>query len=192
MINKSEARSLIRKAVKRVPEGEEIRHLNIMPMMDIMTILLVAFLFTAAESAAFSVNDVELPGSLSAEPLPENAVTLTIAREAILVQGRTVVGVKNGAVDASEKKDGALGMQIPKLGKFLGAMRRSFDQDLVKKGQEPSKVPELLIIADKTTPYKLLFEVIVSSRSDDAGYRRFRLILLEEQGVATATSSQGS
>jgi biopolymer transport protein ExbD len=183
MITKREARGIIRKAVKRVPEGEEIRHLNIMPMMDIMTILLVAFLFTAAESAAFSVNDVSLPGSQSVEPLPENAVTLTIAKESILVQGRTVVGVKNGAVDASEKKDGALGMQIPKLSRFLGAMRQSFDQDLVKKGRNPPKVPELLIIADKTTPYKLLFEVIVSSRSDAAGYRRFRLILLQEQGV---------
>ena len=40
-----EARRIIRKAVGRVPEGEEIRHLNIMPMMDMMTILLVAFIY---------------------------------------------------------------------------------------------------------------------------------------------------
>jgi hypothetical protein len=180
MITKREARSLIRKAVKRVPEGEEIRHLNIMPMMDIMTILLVAFILTASESAALSVGDVNLPGSQSVEPLPEQAVTLTIAREGILVDGKAVVGVKNGAVDASEKKDGALGMQIPKLSRFLGAVRNSFDQDLVQKGITPPKAPELLIIADKTTPYKLLFEVIVSSRTDPSGYRRFRLILLQE------------
>ena len=43
-----EARRIVRKAVGRVPEGEEIRHLNIMPMMDMMTILLVAFIFQAA------------------------------------------------------------------------------------------------------------------------------------------------
>ena len=55
MITRREARALIRKAVKRVPEGEEIRHLNIMPMMDIMTILLVAFLFQASQAAALSV-----------------------------------------------------------------------------------------------------------------------------------------
>ena len=46
-----EARKLIRKATSRVPEGESIRHLNIMPMMDMMTILLVAFIFQAATSA---------------------------------------------------------------------------------------------------------------------------------------------
>lgn len=187
MITKRDARSLVRKAVKRVPEGEAITHLNIMPMMDIMTILLVAFLLTSAEAAALTVGDVNLPHSQSIEPLPENAVTLTIARESVLVQGKTVVGVKNGAVDPSEKKDGALGMQIPKLSRFLGAMRHSYDQDIRAKGREPPKVPELLIIADRTIPYKLLFEVIVSARSDDSGYRRFRLILLEEYGAEKST-----
>ena len=180
MITKHEARGLIRKSKKRVPVGEEIRHLNIMPMMDIMTILLVAFILTASESAALSVGDVNLPGSQTVEELPEQATTLTIARSGILVDGQVVVKVQNGGVDASEKKDGALGLQIPKLSKYLGLTRRGNDQSLIAKGQEPPKIPELLIIADKKTPYKLLFEVIVSSRHDDAGYRRFRMILLEQ------------
>jgi hypothetical protein len=94
------------------------------------------------------------------------------------------VQVRNGHVDASEKKDGALGMQIPKLSRFLGAVRVTYDNDLVKKGQQPSKIPELLVIGDKTTPYKLLFEVIVSARATEAGFRRFRLILLEEAQIA--------
>jgi biopolymer transport protein ExbD len=184
MITKRESRSLIRKAVKRVPEGEEIRHLNIVPMMDIMTILLVAFLMTAAESAALPLGDVKLPESQTTEDLPEKELTLTIAREAILVEGTPVVGVKNGSVDPSEKKDGALGLQIPKVSRFLGGMRTSFDRDLIKKGRQPPAIPELLIIADRSTPYKLLFEVILSSRAEEAGYRRFRLILLEEQAGA--------
>src|SRR5688572_7352805 len=128
MITKHEARSIIRKGVKRVPVGEEIRHLNIMPMMDIMTILLVAFIMTASESAVLNVNDVNLPGSRTLDPLPENAVTMTIARQGILVDGQSVVKVANGAVDASEKKDGALGLQIPKLSRYLGATRRANDQ----------------------------------------------------------------
>ena len=183
MITKHEARSIIRKGVKRVPAGEEIRHLNIMPMMDIMTILLVAFVMTAAESAALSVGDVNLPGSQTVEPLPESATTLTIARQGILVDGQVVVKVTNGAVDASEKNEGALGLQIPKLSRYLGATRRGNDQALVAKGKEPPKIPELLIIADRKTPYKLLFEVIVSSRHDEAGYRRFRMILLEQANL---------
>ena len=59
-----EARRIIRKAVGRVPEGEEIRHLNIMPMMDMMTILLVAFIYQAAVSATqLTAGTVSLPKS---------------------------------------------------------------------------------------------------------------------------------
>jgi biopolymer transport protein ExbD len=191
MITKQQARGLIRKAVKRVPEGEEIRHLNIMPMMDIMTILLVAFILTSAEAAALSVGDVNLPGSQSVEPLPEQAVTLTIAREAILVDGKPMVQVRNGAVDASEKKDGALGMQIPRLSKYLGAVRMSHDQELIKRGEAPPQVPELLVIADKATPYKLLFEAIVSARAPESGFRRFRLILIQAHELAAGVTPGG-
>ena len=74
-----EARSLVRKAVKRVPEGEEIRHLNIMPMMDMMTILLVAFIFQLAVSATEALaNQVSIPKTLSDQDLPERAATLVI------------------------------------------------------------------------------------------------------------------
>ncbi len=183
MINKQEARNIIRKAVKRVPEGEEIRHLNIMPMMDMMTILLVAMIFQASTAAAMSVSDVDLPFSQSQEEFPETAVTLTIAKEAILVEGQPIVAVKNGDVDASEKEGGALGIQITKLSRFLGAVRVEYENKKAANGKlQPgdAAIPELFIIADKTTPYRLLFGVIASARANEAGYRRFRLIVLEK------------
>jgi hypothetical protein len=84
-----EARAIIRKQVGRVPEGEEIRHLNIMPMMDMMTILLVAFIAQAAASAtAVIAGTVVLPASVSQQPMPETASTLVITRTAIVVEGR--------------------------------------------------------------------------------------------------------
>jgi biopolymer transport protein ExbD len=179
-ISKHQARAIIRKAVKRVPEGEEIRHLNIMPMMDIMTILLVAFLFQATQSNdAFAVGNVSLPASRSFDPPPEAAVTLTIAHSAILVEGQPVVAVKNGDVDPSQKKDGALGIAVPKLSRFLGSVRADNARIARDKGKNPSDTPELVVLADKATPYRLLFEVIVSARSEQAGYRRFRLIVIE-------------
>ena len=58
-----------------------------------------------------------------------------------------------------------------------------------KKGKKAAKgklkpgdmaIPELFIIADKSTPYRLLFGVIASARAPEAGYRRFRLIVLEQ------------
>ena len=184
MISKQQARAIIRQQVKRVPEGEEIRHLNIMPMMDIMTILLVAFLFSASQDAALSVGDAAIPASRSFDPKSEGAVTLTVSKTGILVQGKAIVKVTNGDVDAGEKKDGALGIQIPRLSKFLGRVRRTFEAEQKARGNKVNRIPELYIIADKHTPYKLLFSVIVSSRSEDAGYRRFRLIVLDAKEAA--------
>src|SRR5262245_3391100 len=121
-----EARGIIRKAIKRVPEGEEIRHLNIMPMMDMMTILLVAFIFQASvTSSALTTAAVVLPHSMTEEPLPENASTLIITGSAItLVYGTDaleIVGVKAGTVDAAEKEGGLRGYKITKLTRALGA-----------------------------------------------------------------------
>src|SRR5215831_3735345 len=103
-----EARRLIRKAVGRVPEGEEIRHLNIMPMMDMMTILLVAFIFQAAVTVtALQAGAVTLPSSMNEEQLPEEASTVIITPTAIVVEGEEVVAVRDGAVDASVLDGGA-------------------------------------------------------------------------------------
>jgi biopolymer transport protein ExbD len=179
MIRRKEARSIIRKALKRVPEGEEIRHLNIMPMMDIMTILLVAFIYSANQDISIPV-DVEMPESRSFSEKVESAVTLTIAKSGILIQGRPIVNVKNGAVDSAEKKGGALGVQIPRVSGFLGKVRGDIESQMKAQGKTLPDTPELFIIADKSIPYKLLFEVIVSSRSPEAGYKRFRLIVLQD------------
>src|SRR5687768_18296566 len=107
-----EARRIIRKAIGRVPEGEEIRHLNIMPMMDMMTILLVAFIFQAATSAtALTAGAVTLPRSLSDDALPEGAATLIITKTGIVVEGKPIVSVSNGSVDAAAKEGGSLGIK---------------------------------------------------------------------------------
>jgi len=176
-----EARSIIRKAVGRVPEGEEIRHLNIMPMMDMMTILLVAFIFQAATSAtALTAGSVSLPRALSDDELPEGASTLIITRNGIVVEGKSIVAVSNGDVDAAEKEGGSLGIKIPRLTNFLAALRG--EEEAKKRqtpGYDPSKAPppELMIIADRTTPYRLLLQVMFSAKQKEAGYKHFRLIV---------------
>jgi biopolymer transport protein ExbD len=175
-----EARSLIRRSVARVPEGEEIRHLNIMPMMDMMTILLVAFIYQAANSATIEANGVALPQTLSADELPEGAATLIITKEGVVVEGQPIVTINNGNVDPAEKDGGAKGMKIPRLTTFLGALRA--DQVAKKRTADPSfdpakEIPELLVIADRTTPYHTLIEVMYSAKQKEAGYKRFRLIV---------------
>ena len=180
-----EARGLIRKAVARVPEGEEIRHLNIMPMMDMMTILLVAFIAQAATSATeLSARQVSLPPSLSSDDMPADATTLIITKNAIVVVAATgakhVVAVTNGQIDPAEKEGGALGVKIPRLTNFLANLRTLQMQTAqAQPGYDPNKAPppELMIIADRTTPYRLLVEVMFSAKQKEAGFKHFRLIV---------------
>jgi biopolymer transport protein ExbD len=180
-----EARSIIRKSVARVPEGEEIRHLNIMPMMDMMTILLVAFIAQAATSATeLSARQVSLPPSLSSDELPADATTMIITKSAIVVVSATgakhVVAVTNGQIDPAEKEGGALGVKIPRLTNFLANLRNLQLQTAQQMpGYDPSKAPppELMIIADRTTPYRLLVEVMFSAKQKEAGFKHFRLIV---------------
>ena len=133
-----EARGLIRKAVNRVPEGESIRHLNIMPMMDMMTILLVAFIFQMATSATRAeAGTVELPRTTTDAPLPEKAWTLVITPTGIVVEGKSIVSVNNGDVDPSEKEGGSLGIKIPRLSNFLASLR----QEEIKQLQRRESIP---------------------------------------------------
>ncbi|ACY15892.1 biopolymer transporter ExbD [Haliangium ochraceum] len=186
MISAREARAIVRKAIKRVPEGEEIRHLNIMPMMDIMTILLVAFIFQAAVgAAAVTAASVDLPSSVSQEPMPEAASIVIVSPEAISVEDQQIVPLHGGEVDPSLKEGGALGVAIPKLTKFLAAWRQSNEAEMRAKGKTVPDIPELMIIADRSVPYRLLYQVIYSAKQKEAGYKRFRLIVLKyEPGMA--------
>jgi biopolymer transport protein ExbD len=175
-----EARKLIRKAVARVPEGENITHLNIMPMMDMMTILLVAFIFQMATSSLeVTAGTVNLPRTETDAPLPQKSWTLVITPTGVVVEGNPIVSVANGDVDPAEKEGGALGIKIPRLSNFLGALHNEEIKKLVNEGKDPSKepAPELLLIADRTTPYRLLVEVMYSAKQKEAGFKHFRLIV---------------
>jgi biopolymer transport protein ExbD len=180
-----EARRIIRKAVARVPEGEEIRHLNIMPMMDMMTILLVAFIYQAAVSATqLTAGTVSLPKSLSDDDLPEGASTVIITKTGIVVsagkEAKSIVPVSNGDVDPAEREGGTTGIKIPRLTNFLAALHHEEDAARARQpGFDPANQPgaELMIIADRTTPYRLLIEVLFSAKQKEAGYKHFRLIV---------------
>jgi len=176
-----EARGVIRKAVKRVPEGEAVRHLNITAMMDMMTILLVTFIFQASvTSNELTASQVKMPESITSEPMPETTGEVIITTTGIVVfDGKdafSIVAVRNGDVDPSEKEGGALGVKIPKLTQFLGNFRQAQESALKNRGKE-APIPELMIIADRTTPYRLLVQVIFSAKQKEAGYKRFRLIV---------------
>ena len=174
-----QARSIIRKSVRRVPEGEEINYLNITPMLDIMTILLV-FLIKASsqEVSTLNMRDVALPMSSTEMKPMEMAVAVTIAPSAILVEGNPIVAVKEGDVDPSEKSKGAYGMEISKLTEELKKHHTRIKMIQASKDEQSGR--ELTIIADKATPFRLLSAVMYSA--GQAEFQHYRMIVLRREG----------
>ncbi|MFT3700489.1 MAG: biopolymer transporter ExbD [Kofleriaceae bacterium] len=180
---------MIRRAVARVPEGENITHLNIMPMMDMMTILLVAFIFQLSTNALDVIaGTVSLPKTEIDAPLPEKSWTLVITQTGVVVEGQAIVSVANGDVDPAEKDGGSQGIKIPRLSNYLANLRGQEIKKLQEDGKDPSKEkpPELLLIADRTTPYRLLLEVMYSAKTKEAGFKHFRLIVQKNFPVRPA------
>ena len=180
-----EARAVIRKTVRRVPEGDNIASLNLTAMMDMMTILLIFLIETMAIANSPLTVSVALPPSSTHQPEPEQTKTVTIAREAILVEGLPVVRVLNGDVDAAERREGQFGSEITKLREVLSSHHEGLYK-LSGTGEEPAH--ELTIIADKDIPYRLLYSVMYTagqatakSHPQGPGFTKYRLIVLKTE-----------
>ena len=189
-----EARGLIRKAVKRVPEGESIRHLNIMPMMDMMTILLVAFIFQMATSA------------LELKPAPSSCRAPRPMRRCPRRRGRSSSRRPASSSKASRSSRSTTATSIrPRRKAAASASRsracRTSSRRCVRKRSSRcsgrASIPRrrrlrsCSIIADRTTPYRLLIEVMFSAKQKEAGYKHFRLIV-QKNFVGQAAQVTGS
>ena len=178
-VSRREAASIIRRAVKRVPEGESITHLNIMPMMDMMTILLVAFIqFLSAESK-YAKEIAKAPKSVSVvQNKGEGARAIIISDSAILVDTSRIVGHKNGILDGKHFKDNnAKAFVIEPLKRVLEDLRKLAEKERLKNaaGGKVSKMFKVMIIAYKDIPFELLYKVTYSAQA--AGYKQLRLML---------------
>src|SRR5688572_3743340 len=92
----------IRSFARKLAEPEVIKDLNIMPMMDMMTIILVFLLKTFSGTTSAITFDANLqPPQSTTQLSPREAVTLTVTKKWILVDGDGVAPVTAGKVDPS-------------------------------------------------------------------------------------------
>ena len=177
--DKEAKRQLSRFRDKVEEEAEEhlLAYLNITPMMDMMTILLVFLLkqFSVQAAAASMSEGLILPTSMVETTRPL-AVNVTVSQNAILVEGDAVTPVRGGAVDPSNKRDGANGYYITPL-----------VDTLTKHGNRLKKIAAMggtvfdgtaMIMVDKNTPYRLLTEVLYSA--GQAEFRNYHLVVIKK------------
>ena len=154
-----QVKAIIRRKLRKQEEHGH-NELNIYPMMDMMTILLVFLIMQFAQTAATVVQSPELqiPVSTSQETL-EQATIVTISSSSVLVDGNSALSLRNGLVDPGLKQGGANGFLITPL---LTAMQHKKELLEVVAGHNPRRpfTGDLEIVADKHTPYRTVIEVV--------------------------------
>jgi len=151
---------IVRAKLRRRPEPEHFG-LNIYPMMDMLTILLVYMMALFATSSAAAVqesSELRIPYSTSKVEVSE-ALGVQISRSSVVVDGKPVLELRNGIVDPSLKQGGSSGFLITPLYKTLGEIRDRKKRTAQRFTNQPF-VGDVQIIADKRTPYRTLSEVI--------------------------------
>lgn len=156
----SQVKSLIRRKLRKHAE-EEHQGLNIYPMMDMMTILLVFMVMQFASSSAAIVvesDEMRLPYSISTEAL-QDATPVLLTRTALLVDGRRIIDLREGRVDPSDKQGGATSMLIPALQRRMCEIR-DFKKQVAQRNPSRPFGGEVQVIADRRTPYRTITEVL--------------------------------
>jgi biopolymer transport protein ExbD len=174
----------LRKAIRRNAVEPEINFLNITAMLDIMTIILVFLLKSMGESTASvpQSDDLRIPTSLVRTQPPQEGVVVTISKSLILIGNEKILllpGRESQAqtgVGAAHKRNGANDLYVVPLGRALQSARRT-DKLLRKaKGLDPS-VSEAIVIADASTPYRLLIEVLFTLGQNEFG--KYHLMVMQ-------------
>jgi biopolymer transport protein ExbD len=168
----------IRSYARKLADPEDIKDLNITPMMDMMTIILV-FLLKSFTSSATLVNldqNLVLPPSQTMLA-PKQAVALTITKRIVMIDGEAVCPITSGRVDPQLKRDGDNGYYITPIVDMLSKIANREKKIAELTGQKFDG--ELTIVADKTTPYRLLTEILYSC--GQAEYANYRLLVLKSR-----------
>lgn len=172
----AEQRERDKKREKRLKKRSEDNGpvMNINSLMDIMVIILV-FLLKNYGDQPIKVVGEDLRAPASSTQLPaEDMTTITISQKVILVNNTKAVDVKNGAVDKSQKAGGATGMVIQKLFDELteANKRKKREMELLNKKYEATAT----IIADQSTPYRLLSEVMYTAGQAELSQFKFAVV----------------
>ncbi len=171
-------KAALRKAKRKNFREPEIDFLNITAMLDLMTIILVFVLKSLATSTASipQNEDLQLPISvLTVEP-GEEGVMIRISKTQISVGDEVdpVVTYADSSqlgqtgLDARYKRNGVNDLYIQPLANILQTYRDNDKRFREAKGKDASS-SEAIIIADESTPYRLLFEVLFTAGQCEFG-----------------------
>jgi biopolymer transport protein ExbD len=158
----------------------EDAELNLIPLIDIMSVL-VAFLlvYSAEVEVVQNSKGVEVPMS-SAETQPKQSVLVTVTTDSVFVQGELVASTS----DVRNQK----ALQIDALKEVLS--RPMSSAGTAAEQQAALSTREITVLADKSLPYEVVRKVMGTCTS--ASYGKLSLAVLEQQAPADAARVSAS
>jgi biopolymer transport protein ExbD len=180
----TQVKRLIRRRIAKHPVHEEMG-LNIYPMMDMMTILLVFLIQSFAQSSAANVlqsDELQIPQSVAKTDV-EPALSITISAGEITVEGKQALALRNGQVDPSQKQGGSNGFLVTPLLTVLQQHRDRLKLIAQSTPNQPFR-GQVQIIADKRTPYRTLVEVLYTMGQSE--FKAMRFVVLKKGGAAAS------
>jgi biopolymer transport protein ExbD len=171
-------KAALRKAIRKNAKEPEIDFLNITAMLDLMTIILVFLLKSMASSSASipQSDDLTLPVSVMSSEPSEDGVVVIVSKSQILVgeNPEPIVllpsreQLAQSGVDAKYKRSGPNDLYIVPLANALSSARETDKRVRTAKGLDAA-TSEAIIVADGTTPYHLLIEVLFTLGQSEFG-----------------------
>lgn len=135
--------------------------LNLIPMMDILTVL-VLFLLFHSFNGDLPEQKIELPSSVI-ETRPRETLAIVVSPETVMVQGEPVV-------NTSELYDDRVG-KVPQISVRL----QEFEREI---GTTAPENKEITLLSDKTIPFKVLKKIM--STCTASGYGRISLAVIQK------------
>ncbi len=158
---------------RREAEGE-IKELNIVAMMDMMTIILV-FLLKSYQASAINVNlseQLTIPQSTT-QLHPQENITVTLSTKEVAVNERRVVDVQGGLIPASAKEGGRADAFY--VGAIYDALRKEVEKQktIARYNKDAPFTGRVNVVADKRIPYRTLMEVLYTAGQAELGEYKF-------------------
>jgi biopolymer transport protein ExbD len=172
-----QARDYRRTRRKARDAAGEIKELNIVAMMDMMTIILV-FLLKSYQTSAINVNmseDLAIPQSTT-QLHPQENITVTVSMREVAVNDRKVVEVQGGAIPAAAK-EGARADAFY-VGAIYDALKREVDKQkyIAQYNRDAPFTGRVNVVADKKVPYRTLMEVLYTAGQAELGEYKFMVL----------------
>ena len=153
--------------------GNEISGLNITPMLDMMTILLV-FLIKSYSTSSESVNvaSLVLPHSIT-RLNTEEALQLMVTEDAILVDQKVVSKLDKGNFRPEDLPEGPGGYLVKPLYDALESNASHYKR--IQEFGGAQFQGKIALVADKGTPYGILFRILYTCGRAEFG--QFKLFV---------------